>query len=200
MVSFRQRVMMKMEFKQFTGESMKSKSMYVGVFLILLSGLILADTTKTIPSHASWPRRYSNTTELSDASDLVVVGQVTKSETYKVDGFMVFTDHTILIEKTIKGSSSTKYILIHQTGGKYAGTLSYVLDDPLLPRKTKMVLFLREFAPSEYTIRGGPQGRFHVLNSKVYSIGELYPEATLTTQHLSTSGISLEQFIQSIPN
>lgn len=198
-------MMMRMGFKQSTGESMKSKSMYMGIFLILLSGLIFADNTQKIPSQASWANHYANTKELSDASDLVVVGQVTKSVSYKVDrpdgdGYLVFTDHTFFINRIIKGSSSTKFILIHQTGGKYAGKLRYILDDPLLPRKTKMVIFLREYAPSEYAILGGPQGRFHVLNSKVYSIGELYAEAAITTQHLSKSGISLEQFILNIPN
>jgi hypothetical protein len=43
-------------------------------------------------------------------------------------------------------------------------------DDPLLSTNTKMLLFLKKFGPNDYYSTGGPQGKFNVVDGKVYPV------------------------------
>jgi hypothetical protein len=57
---------------------------------------------------------------------------------------------------------------------------------------------IRRFAPGNYYILGGTQGRFIIKGRKVYSVGEIYPIAEVHTSHLKTNGMSIDEFIKSI--
>ena len=85
-----------------------------------------------------------------------------------------------------------------RTGGKIARKIEYIKSDPLLIKETYMVLFLKEYAPNKYYIMGGPQGRFCIQNNKVYSVGEIYSDASSTTKELHTNGVPTTQFYKEV--
>ena len=202
---------------------MKLKILYLGAIMVALSSVILYnhyylavnigsgiydvnyDDYAVVVGTASWAHCYSDIKELTETADLVVQGTVTSSVSYiwrlpydAPGNWEIFTNYTFAVERILKGEIKQEEIIIDQTGGKIGRNIRYIDDDPLLPEGAKMILFLREYAPNNCCILGGPQGRFHVLKNKVYSIGEIYPDAAMSTERLYTGGKKLKQFYQEV--
>ena len=181
-------------------------ALYVGVVYYNQNLVGPDDEYDYIVASAEWAVMYKNTQELIDAADLVVLGEVTSSTSFieqvglphTVENTIISTNHTFKITKILKGSAEVKEILIQQTGGIIDKTVSYIQDDPLLTEDVEMIVFLREFESNGYCILGGPQGRFHIKNNKVYSIGELYPDSASTTKALHTDGVTKENFFKTV--
>lgn len=169
------------------------------VVLVLASvAMVLAPTM--LVANVSWVKKYSSLASLVEDSDLVIVGNVISSTSYKVedlDGYLIFTDYAINVKQVVLGATKGKTIIITQTGGTLSGETRVIRDDPLLEKNCDMVLFLKSYE-GKYFILGGPQGRFHILDGKVYSVGELVKEAATTTDGLQVGGKTLSSFIDNL--
>jgi len=185
-------------------KKMRDKKVILSMMIFMVSAVFFADAlvqSQVSLCTASWVNKYYSIDHLSDSADLVVVGTVSSSTPYKwrdAHHSILFTDFHFTVDSVLKGDPDAKEILIRQTGGKVSCKTSYIIDDPLFTKRTKMVLFLREYAPNCYSVLGGPQGRFIVRNGKVYSIGEIYSPASDTTEELHTKGKPTLQFYKDI--
>lgn len=175
-----------------------------GVLLVIIAAAAVTTMsytpTKTVTSIASWAMGYNTVKSLTNGADVIVLGTVVSGKTYKVyygdNDFDAFTNYTIAVSQVYKGKVADN-IIVKQTGGKIDNTIYEIVDDPALPSGTQMILFLKQFGPESYFIIGGPQGRFHVVDGKVFSVGELY-SAAAGTSLLKTSGITVSDFVKQI--
>lgn len=172
--------------------------------LMLLTAGIIANQPKQKEGYrsVSWAYGYGSIEDLSNHADLIVKGYVTKSIYYHVqlneNHDMLFTNHTLKITEYLQGETIQKEITIVQTGGIENNKIDHIKDDPLLQKNMHMIVFLRQIDDDAYCILGGPQGRFIIQNNKVYSVGEIYSDASVTTKKLHTEGIQEKSFIDNI--
>ena len=145
---------------------------------------------------------YGSFKELLSNTDVIIIGEVVKSSVVTTPlpspdnhpNSYTQTIHTVNIEKVYKGVINGDSVLIEQ----YGDNTKYILESPQLPTGEKMILFLYEYSPGKYNIVGGPQGRFHIVDGKVYSLGEVYSPAADLCKSFSTNGVSVESFINSL--
>lgn len=155
-----------------------------------------------ILSQADWSKYYTSVGEVIADSDAIVFGEVTVSEVTSTSlpsapGHISnyrHTDHTFRIDAVYKGKVDASSIVIEQSGD----TGSYIADSPQLPLGKQIILCLYEYAPGQYNIVGGPQGRYHVIDNEVYSLGEVFKPSAETCKDLNVNGLSLESFIKLI--
>lgn len=152
--------------------------------------------------NADWPF-YSNIEELLKDSDVVIVAKAIDYETYELQvaseknpgNKMIITKAELAVDDVLKGKLVSKTISIEQVGGSIGFKSAQMSDDPVIQQDDVMVLFLEEYEEGLYRINGGPQGRYPVINGKVYSLGELYSDSYEATKHLATGGVSITEFI-----
>lgn len=139
--------------------------------------------------------RVESLEELFEGSELVVRGVVKSSiidATFDPEGIDmpdVYTNFTIRIQDVLKGDYSEKTIVVAQMGGVYRGTVFRVKDDPLMNVGDEVVLYLvMNPSISSYVIKGGPQGRFLVVDSELYNIAEIDPSIQIVSENLKTKG------------
>ena len=181
---------------------MKLDRKYALSLTLIVAGIFVLYyvSSLTTVSHASWAYYYRDIKELTEASDIVIIGHVKSSKLVLIEPDIhsvldPFTDYKIEVTQVLKGDITDGCVIVSQTGGTFLGVKNEISDDPLLKKGTTMILFLREWDYNRYCIRGGPQGRFEVHDDKIYSIGEVNGQARVTTEHLLMNGISLEEFI-----
>lgn len=154
--------------------------------------------------HVSWVRSY-DLGSLYREAELVVKGVITGKKKELVEGGLPFTLHTVRVEGVIKGTPpGDRTITVLQTGGQRDdGTKFEVASDPLVEQGDTLILFLKPYQGGfadkleerVFVPLGGPQGRFHLRNGRVYSVGELHSRAETVTRHLKTNGIGEKQFL-----
>ena len=119
---------------------------------------------------ASWSSSFNDISELFNdhGVDLVVYGEVTEIiDAYPLNpssldpnGLNIyFTDYNFKVEHVIKGNEVGS-IVIHQTGA--VGKME-IDSDPLFMPGERCLLFLHQYEPGKYFVRGGPQGRFTIV-------------------------------------
>jgi hypothetical protein len=148
---------------------------------------------------------YANIAELSLDADLIAYGEIdrvievqtrTISHTDRGDILHYYTDFSFNTSHILKGDE-TKEAIIHQMGA--AGKM-VVIGDPLFESGEEYILFLHKTESGIYYVLGGPQGRFKVEDSKVYSMDNAYTDKILISPDLSYDGVDLENFIGYIAN
>jgi hypothetical protein len=147
-------------------------------------------------------KRYSSLADLRRDSTLVARGSIVvvvgfdKSRNVTQFAFRI----TRVIVGNLTGSTaviriyhSPPYIILLQHNGG-------LLYDPPMQVGDELILFMHESArvdmPDGYVVVGGPQGRFIVKSARIYSVGDLYPEARNTT--LSIQGMDESSFIAAV--
>jgi hypothetical protein len=135
-------------------------------------------------------KHYSSLAELRQDSTLVAEGSIVAVGGF--DSSQNVTQFVFAITGVIVGTlpaGSTDITLLQHNGG--------LVYDPPMQVGDDLILFMRKTArldmPWAYVIVGGPQGRFILKSGKVYSVGDLYPEARNTT--LSIQGMDESSFI-----
>ena len=110
-----------------------------------------------------------STEELTAASDLVIEGQVEKTEAqWSKDGKSIFTSASVIIHSFIKGGPAQKKIKVEYAGGEIGDIGMKVSDqDPsLLTQGEKVLLFLKAAKSKKdgdaYTIIGKGQGKYRI--------------------------------------
>jgi hypothetical protein len=191
---------------------MKRKYLLIAwVFVLVITCTIIS--CKEIPPQSnnnvqqkisvSWADGASDMQGLFTTADAVVVGKIGKvvDETNKLLGepawgkdYLYYSDFEFIIESNLKAEVKNNSIIIHQIGK--AGTQE-LEDDPLFQSGDSYVLFLREYKPGNYTVLGGPQGRFKIVNDKIYSLNYIYSgnNIQLPTE-TQINGMSKVEFLQ----
>ena len=153
-----------------------------------------------------WAEGYMSIEAMAQAPEVDVIARgVIKDVEY--DGFNYNTESKFLFKPhwTLKGLSTARPLWIHQTGGVTPLGETYVpFNNPLIQVGDVLVLFLHQckWAPNEYYVVGGPQGRFVVQGGQVYSIGEVYEspnelvqrQVSMMTMQFHTGGIRETDF------
>ena len=157
--------------------------------------------TPTRELMASWANAYNGLDELCESADLIVTGEISKTlEEKQINSSMVeteevllwYTDFLFTVDQVLKGKD-VEQILIHQTG---AQGKQEITDDPVFIVEDKYVLFLHEYEDGKYFVEGGPQGRFMVVNEKVYSMNNILPKGAPVA--LDVNNLDMNSFINSI--
>jgi hypothetical protein len=159
-------------------------------------------------SAASLLKIYDTVQELEDDSELIIHGKILGTVSYIQDigtpGVrlipFIYTNVTVSVETQVKGSTEYKDVKFRIHGGKVGKDIMIMGENPLVKEGGEVVLFLKHYKDNLVTVVGGPQGRFHVVDGRVYSIGELDEFARESTKQLQTKGLDLESFIQKISN
>ena len=166
-------------------------------------GVEAANDTLTRVLMAGWADAYNGLDELCESADLIVTGEISKTlEEKQINSSMVeteevllwFTDSLFTVDQVLKGKD-VEQILIHQTG---AQGKQEVIDDPVFIVKDKCILFLHEYEDGKYFVEGGPQGRFMVVNEKVYSMNNILLEVASVSVALDVNNLDMNSFINSI--
>jgi|WetSurMetagenome_2_1015567.scaffolds.fasta_scaffold184733_2 hypothetical protein len=152
---------------------------------------------------AMWASNYNSINELYSDTEVGLVAIGTISNVIGVfplttaekenQPILSFTDFAFKIEASLKGSTN-KEIIIRQTGSYSSGQL---VDDPIFKLDEQYILFLHEFEPGKYFVKGGPQGRYKIINDKIYSMNYLLSEKVYQApQGLDIEGINKHVFIE----
>ena len=143
---------------------------------------------------------YGDIPSLKADADLVARGEIVGCSSVDSHqtavGAVYFTDFSFRIESVLHGAASQSAIVIHQTGGVVGGRTVEFMDDPLMQTGDQYVLFLREARPGLYYVLGGPQGRFVVLDERVSSLSDIYPDRGIFD--LDIRNVPLEAFFEQI--
>jgi len=141
-------------------------------------------------SYVSYYMIYTNLDQLYNVSKLVIHGVVESSKlnvTFDAQGIDmpdVYTEFTIRIIDVLKGDYIEPTIFVSQMGGTYRGAVFRVKDDPLMKVGDEVVLYLN----NRHGICGGPQGRFQIINGKLYNIAEIDTSIRVVSEALKTKG------------
>jgi hypothetical protein len=167
--------------------------------VLMISCLVIVINVALLMTHmmgspigtVSWASHYDNFQQMTDAADIIVVGFVHKGQGF-LDGNppIAFNDYTIDVLQVLKGSINNTQITVRQT--------AYVMSDPEFLVGENLVLFLHDCSydgvPGIYYTIGGPEGRFFIIENRIFSVMEKYPTVQ-TSNNLNTFGQEKEQFI-----
>ena len=184
-------------------------------FILVITGTITwykvannatSDGIHIVETH-SWAEGALDLQGLFTMADAVVVGKIGKvlevNESFSFDSplgkqYTYLTDYEFIVETDLKAKVKSDNILIRQNGK--AGVEQFE-DDPLFQPGDSYLLFLREWGPGEYNVIGGPQGRFKIVNEKIYSINYLYPKNNiLLPGGTQSNGMNKAEFLQMLTN
>jgi len=116
--------------------------------------------------------------ELSDQSDLVVVGKVSKIHSkWNKDKNRIYTDVTVDVEEFVKGSESGKTIVITHPGGEVGSVGEWYSYAPKFKPSEEVMLFLHKNKQGDLNVTKSAKGKFNVkkdekLNFKTLESGE----------------------------
>ncbi len=173
-------------------------------FLAILCSVSVSMQNLTFEVDVSWAKGYAGIEDLSAEADLIAVGTVKNivGVTGDVIGedrwgpiILYFTDYAFSVERVLKGPQDIREVVIHQTG---AAGKEEIRDDPLLERGDGYVLFLHEYDTGKYYILGGPQGRFQIIENKVFSMNNIFPVNISLHPGLDVKGVEKANFLESV--
>lgn len=126
-----------------------------------------------IPLTASWSYNYGSVRELAESCDLAAYVKITgrdDDDKYKSIGVNM-TIYTAEIQESLFGQKEGT-IRIVMTGkiDDEEKKVYEIVDDPLMKSGDEFFVFARANENGTYTILSGPQGRFEIIDNKVYSL------------------------------
>lgn len=176
---------------------MKSKLCAATVLILLLLSFTsckansngTAENNTGAASQASLAVYYKDFDIMSEASDAIIIGKVTQIAYQKEN--TLTTDYVFVISQNFKGGAEDVILLHHD------GLL------PALKVGEQYVLFLRLAPTGKFYIVGADQGRYKLVNDKVYSMDYTEPnwlnrdqEIPPVPPELQINGISKQDFIK----
>lgn len=148
---------------------------------------------------ASWGDYYDNIPAMAAASDAVVIGRVVAGRTSVNDQGITHTDFELQVQRTLKGApTANSSIVVYQTGGPAVnGYITEIEDDPLFKKGAIYLLFLTYYAPKQqYSVIGGPDGRFVVDGGKIEALSRAYPGRHIVDTGIS--GLTIDQVVKAL--
>jgi hypothetical protein len=94
---------------------------------------------------------------------------------------VIETDISFEVQKKIFGKANPKHLRVVQLGGQTGRQRLIVEGEPLSVPGLSYVLFLRKRSDGRYSIVGGPQGRYQVVNGKLTLVSRDYSTAPVPT-------------------
>lgn len=120
---------------------------------------------------SSWARNFKTLEGLVGASDIIVVGKINGDcATLIPGGDVMATAFQLDIERVLKDykqRDKLSSLVLRQTGGITQEKVFEMIGDPLFKKDQRVILFLREFAPGNVSVVGGPNRRFHVERDRI---------------------------------
>ena len=123
---------------------------------------------KTIYMTASWSYNFSSIEEISNESDIIALVNVNDvKESGEMSG-VPYTIYNAEVIKPVYGAELGDIIPIIMTGSEESGM--EIMDDPLLKKNEKFLIFARINEDGTVTLLGGPEGRLKYKNGKLNSL------------------------------
>jgi hypothetical protein len=166
------------------------------VALSLVSGYFIVSSLLYRPSQnhidVSWAA-YQTLSSLKGNSTAIIVGNVTGING-TISGGIPYTDFSVAVEQSIKGSLTPKStVIVRQLGN----ATTIVEGEHLMTIGQQAVLFLTNAqSPNVKYIVGGPQGRFIVQNGTASSLDAIYSDDGWI--HVKAHAVPLSQFVQEV--
>jgi len=189
-----------------------NQKLYVITIISYLIIIVVASTypdpaeseIEIVYSSALYKMKYKSIKQLTNDKqvDLIISGKILSEEAYKkysTSGSghgLVHTNFTVKVNAILSGDTEGETVQVHRTGGLINNKLYLQEEDPLPIIGDRCILFLHEFEPGNYFVVGGPQGRFPIMNGRIYSLGEVIKEKYVIsmTANLKTNGVTLKTF------
>ena len=134
-------------------------------FLIIYFGITSGSSTAMMIS--------LNVERLTDASDAVVMGQVTDKKTlWSADGSVIITRVTLAVQSTVRGVVNRSSIVVERLGGEVGEIGMRQTDQPEFIIGEHVLLFIKQ-TPSKvastdrfaYRVVGAAQGKYSITAS-----------------------------------
>lgn len=103
-----------------------------------------------------------STEQMTDASDLIVRGEIVEVWTEVDDRGAVWTRAQVLVDDVLKGDAATEAVVIDQLGGTWGGVTTAVQGAARFDVGEETVLFLDQLASGRLVPVGMYQGKFTV--------------------------------------
>lgn len=156
-----------------------------------------------VPISASWAYHYSGIDDLAENSDLIAVITVKDriaDKDNKQYGAML-TKYTVQIDTLIYGEETDRITVIMTGGTDDAEKKIYeISDDPLMENGDTYLIFAKQNEDGTYAILSGSQGRFVIIDDKVYSLNAVN-EQVKESNHgsgITVDGTPKEAFFKQI--
>lgn len=189
----------------------KKNTLIISLCVIILSSLLFACSGKKVnaneyekvPLSASWEYNYESVEEMAHSCDIIAIVKITGSDidnSYSAYNVLL-TVYNAEVKQLIYGKSEDK-IKIVMTGGidEAAKKIYEVADDPLMNKDDEFLIFAQQNEDGTYTILSGSQGRFQIVNGKVYSlnISNQQVQAYNSGSNIRIDGEDKDEFISKV--
>lgn len=117
---------------------------------------------------------YVTTPEMVAGADEIITGTITATQSRWAAGGRIYTDVTLQIADTVKGSlNKTSTVSFSVIGGRIGGIVMKTNEIPSFQKGEEVLLYMRQAAPSRLVLYGGIRGKFIVQRSsgKAYVLG-----------------------------
>jgi hypothetical protein len=147
--------------------------------------------------HVSWIYNFRDIEEISQASDVIGVVTVDGLLRSYMDQNLWFSQYTVTVTTPVLNLAAGESLTIVMTGKDTKEEKIEIVDDPLLKRGEKFLVFCQKNADGTHTILSGPQGRLSVVEGRLYSlnlvndrVGAAHPNPSITVD-----GVLIEDMI-----
>jgi len=132
-------------------------------FLILLFGFTLK-----VKAQNQVNAMQKTIEQLSDQSDLVVVGKVSEIHSkWNKDKSRIYTDVTVDVEEFVKGGESGRTIVVTHPGGEVGGVGEWYSYAPKFTKDEEVLLFAKRDKENNLQVTQGQEGKFRITKDEV---------------------------------
>ncbi len=119
---------------------------------------------------------YLTTPEMVAGADEILTGVITATQSRWASGGRIYTDVTLEIKDTVKGSlNKTSAVTFSVIGGRIGGVVMKTSEIPSFQNGEEVLLYMRRAAGNQLVIYGGVRGKFLIQRSavtgKAYVVG-----------------------------
>lgn len=154
---------------------------------------------------ACYAMGYLDIQQLVDESDVIAtitVKDVVKEWGTNSGSIVPKMDYAFEVTEPIYNVEANQQIIVTQPGGFVEmGGKTYLytmLDDPLIEKGEEYMVFLKKTSRGVFMILGGPQGRFRIIDGKVYTLQHVDKKSNICL--IDINGQSLSSFTEQVKN
>ena len=160
---------------------MKLKQILAILFTIILWMIFCASVNAQQPNQAM----QKAVQELSDQSDLVVVGKVASiNSQWNKDKSRIYTNVTVDVDEFVKGNASSRSIVVRHLGGEVGSVGELYSFAPRFKSNEEVMLFLHKNKSGEFNVTNGAKGKFRIKEAGTSQLKTL--ESGVSVQNIKT--------------
>ena len=160
---------------------MKLKQILAILFTIILWMIFCASVNAQQPNQAM----QKAVQELSDQSDLVVVGKVANiNSQWNKDKSRIYTNVTVDVEEFVKGNATNRSIVVRHLGGEVGSVGELYSFAPRFKSNEEVMLFLHKNKNGEFNVTNGAKGKFRIKKNETSSMKAL--ESGVSVENIKT--------------